>query len=140
MGGERCGCITTPVLLRSVPNLTSYITHHIQSCISPMKQTSKAAMIFVVSSRFTGRFGPRSISAFSTLSPILATKLKDPSLVDCDTGTGETFSVLDPGASAEQFTDGTAAIAKVKRMGREDTKCVSLSYCFVIMCTVLRNC
>lgn len=87
--------------------------------------------MFGLSSRFAGHFGTRSAVAFSTLSPILATKLKDPSLVDCGTVSKETFGVFDPGASVEQFSDGTAEISQVRRMGREDTRRVS--YCFIMI-------
>jgi len=34
----------------------------------------------------------------------------------------DTFDVVDPGASSNQFEDGSAVIAKVRRMGRDDTK------------------
>lgn len=37
----------------------------------------------------------------------------------------ETFAVHDPGASACQFKDGSAVIAQVRRMGRDDAKNVS---------------
>jgi len=33
-----------------------------------------------------------------------------------------TFDVVDPGASAKQFEEGSAVIAQVRRMGREDTR------------------
>eukprot|EP00578_Thalassiosira_sp_NH16_P029504 CAMPEP_0181090700 /NCGR_PEP_ID=MMETSP1071-20121207/8003_1 /TAXON_ID=35127 /ORGANISM="Thalassiosira sp., Strain NH16" /LENGTH=190 /DNA_ID=CAMNT_0023172787 /DNA_START=15 /DNA_END=584 /DNA_ORIENTATION=+ len=35
---------------------------------------------------------------------------------------GDTYDVVDPGASAGQHDDGSAIIAQVQRMGREDTK------------------
>lgn len=92
-----------------------------------MKRTSKVIMLFsTVSSRSVGRFGPCSSAAFSTLSTSFASKLSDPSLVENGgTGGGETFSVFDPGASAQQFEDGSAVIAQVERMGRNDAKRVS---------------
>jgi hypothetical protein len=86
-----------------------------------------------MSSHSFGRLGPYSSAAFSTLSASVASKLKDPSLVDSNgTGAGETFSVFDPGASAQQFEDGTAVIAQVRRMGRDDTKMVEYLLCLVL--------
>lgn len=73
-----------------------------------------------------GRFGLRSSAAFSTLSERVALKLQDPSLVGDGVLSGETFDVNDPGASAQQFEDGSAVIARVRRMGRDDAKTVSL--------------
>jgi hypothetical protein len=90
-----------------------------------MKKTFNTAMLFCTTSlRLIGRFGPRSSSAFSTLSSSLASKLKDPSLLE-GAVLGETFNVYDAGASAQQYKDGSAVIAQVKRMGRDDAKRVS---------------
>ena len=66
-------------------------------------------------------------AAFSTYaSPAITSLLKDPTILG-DLGSVssgvETFDVIDPGASPQQFNDGSAIIAKVhQRMGREDTK------------------
>jgi hypothetical protein len=104
--------------------------HHIlYRSRSLMKQTFKVPMLFsFVSSRSFGCLGPHSSAAFSTLSASVASKLKDPSLVESSgRGTGETFNLFDPGASAQQFEDGSAVIAQVGRMGRDDTRIVSYS-------------
>ncbi|KAL7519558.1 hypothetical protein ACHAWX_004316 [Stephanocyclus meneghinianus] len=76
----------------------------------------------IASSNSMGRFGLRSSAAFSTLSERVALKLQDPSLVGDGVLSGETFDVNDPGASAQQFEDGSAVIARVRRMGRDDAK------------------
>lgn len=60
-------------------------------------------------------------AALSTATSRLTSILKDPSLIV--TGDALTvFDVVDPGSSASQFEDGTAVIAQVRRMGRDDTK------------------
>ena len=62
-------------------------------------------------------------AAFSTASSRLTSILDDPSLITTsDSPPSQTFDVVDPGASEAQFADGTAVIAHVRRMGREDTK------------------
>lgn len=60
-------------------------------------------------------------AAFSTASTRLTSILNDPTLINCDSPPSQTFDVVDPGASAVQFEDGTAVIAHVRRMGRDDT-------------------
>ena len=60
-------------------------------------------------------------AAFSTASSRLTSILNDPTLITCDSLPSQTFDVVDPGASAVQFEDGTAVIAHVRRMGRDDT-------------------
>lgn len=62
-------------------------------------------------------------AAFSTASSRLTSILNDPSLITSDSPPppSQTFDVVDPGASVAQFADGTAVIAHVRRMGREDT-------------------
>ena len=67
-------------------------------------------------------------AAFSTVASAVTSALNDPSLLDdVAWDTSETFNVVDPGASTEQFEDGRAVIARVRRMGREETKAVSSS-------------
>lgn len=62
-------------------------------------------------------------SAFSMASSEVTSILKDPSLITGDASPGsETFDVVDPGASTAKFGDGSAVIAHVRRMNREDTK------------------
>jgi hypothetical protein len=92
-----------------------------------MKKTPKM-LFYIASSRFIGRFSPNPSAAFSTLSANVASKLKDPSLVESGSGDGcERFNVFDPGASSHQFEEGSAVIAQVKRMRREDARQVSSS-------------
>lgn len=61
-------------------------------------------------------------ASFSTATPRLTSILSDPSLITCDSPPSHTFDVVDPGASAAQFNDGSAVIAQVRRMDRDDTK------------------
>jgi len=61
-----------------------------------------------------------NVAAFSTATPSIASMLSDPSLLG-SAGT-DTFDVVDPGASAKQVKDGSAVIAQVRRMGRDDTQ------------------
>jgi hypothetical protein len=61
-------------------------------------------------------------AAFSTATSRVTSILDDPSLITGDSPPSQTFDVFDPGASAAQFEDGTAVIAHVRRMGRDDTK------------------
>jgi len=61
-------------------------------------------------------------AAFSTATSRVVSILDDPSLITGDSIPSQTFEVIDPGASATQFEDGTAVIAHVRRMGRDDTK------------------
>ncbi|KAK1745348.1 succinate-semialdehyde dehydrogenase [Skeletonema marinoi] len=61
-------------------------------------------------------------AAFSTATSRLTSILNDPSLITCDSPPSQTFDVIDPGASAAQFKDGSAVIAHVRRMGRDDAK------------------
>lgn len=63
-----------------------------------------------------------NVAALSTASARLASIVNDPTLITCDSPPFQTFDVIDPGASAAQFQDGSAVIAHVRRMGREDTK------------------
>ena len=61
-------------------------------------------------------------AAFSTYaSPAITSLLKDPTILGDSSGV-ETFDVIDPGASPQQFKGGSAIIAKVQRHTREDTK------------------
>ena len=68
----------------------------------------------------------KATAAFSTnanaVSPAITSLLKDPTLLPIVSSGVETFDVVDPGASPQQFNDGSAIIAKVQRMGREDTR------------------
>ena len=62
-------------------------------------------------------------AAFSTATSRVTSVLKDPTLISGDYTSGtETFDVIDPGATNAQFEDGSAVIAHVRRMGRDDTK------------------
>lgn len=62
-------------------------------------------------------------AAFSTAGTRLTSILNDSTLITtCDSPPSQTFDVVDPGASAAQFQDGTAVIAHVRRMGQADTK------------------
>ncbi len=63
-----------------------------------------------------------TVAAFSTATPAITSLLNDPSILGEHVSGTDTFNVIDPGASASQFDDGSAIIAQVKRMGREDTK------------------
>ncbi|KAL9191188.1 hypothetical protein ACHAXT_000894 [Thalassiosira profunda] len=64
-----------------------------------------------------------AVSAFSTATPAITSLLSDPTLLGDGVSSGsDTFPVVDPGATAAQFEDGSAIIATVQRMGREDTK------------------
>eukprot|EP00585_Thalassiosira_rotula_P010863 CAMPEP_0196138816 /NCGR_PEP_ID=MMETSP0910-20130528/6320_1 /TAXON_ID=49265 /ORGANISM="Thalassiosira rotula, Strain GSO102" /LENGTH=538 /DNA_ID=CAMNT_0041399471 /DNA_START=349 /DNA_END=1962 /DNA_ORIENTATION=+ len=95
---------------------------------------SIAATTALAMTCFTSSSKIAVVSAFSTIAvdttPVLTSMLSDPSLlgngipitktgVDADYGT---FDVLDPGASSDQLDDGSAVIAQVRRMGRDDTK------------------
>lgn len=65
-----------------------------------------------------------SVAAFSAAAtPALTSLLSDPTLLGDGVVTGaDTFDVVDPGASRGQFDDGSATVARVRRMGREDTR------------------
>lgn len=97
-------------------------------------------MLYFAASSAVGRIGPRPSAAFSTLSAGVASKLNDPSIIGDGVGSGETFDVLDPGASAQQFEDGSAVVAKVRRMGRDDARTVSaLLSSRLLLCASCRN-
>ena len=66
--------------------------------------------------------GSISVAAFCTATPAVTALLRDPSLLGEGVPPGDTYDVVDPGASAGQHDDGSAIIAQVQRMGREDTK------------------
>lgn len=77
-----------------------------------------------------------ALSASSSPSSFVASKsfsLHDPSLLGLEDDEGEwltttptsTFDVIDPGGSSQEREDGTSVIARVRKMGREDTKAVS---------------
>jgi len=66
--------------------------------------------------------GNISVAAFCTATPAVTALLRDPSLLGEVVPPGDTYDVVDPGASAGQHDDGSAIIAQVQRMGREDTK------------------
>ena len=107
-----------------------------------MPSRSTTLMLYcMASSNLIVRFGFRSSAAFSTLSERVASKLKDPSLVGDGGVAGETFNVIDPGASAQQVEDGSSISARVKRMGRDDAKTVSPAsfpglWCIDVFCRV----
>lgn len=106
-------------MITAIVNRTPHLFgHHIMSSTSPSRR--RAAAIFAcytVSSRLVG-----TTSALSTLSSHVTSMLKNPSLFG-DVSPGEdTFDVLDPGASTKQFEDGSAVIARVRRMGRDEAK------------------
>ncbi|KAL7534007.1 hypothetical protein ACHAXR_005577 [Thalassiosira sp. AJA248-18] len=63
-----------------------------------------------------------NVAAFSTATPAINSMLSDPSLLGDGVSGLDTFDVVDPGASSKQFDDGSAIIAQVRRMGRDDTK------------------
>ena len=66
-----------------------------------------------------------NVTAFSTATSRLTSILSDPSLIACNsppTPTETYFDVVDPGASTADFNDGTAIIARIRRMGRDDTR------------------
>ncbi|KAL7530951.1 hypothetical protein ACHAWF_003575 [Thalassiosira exigua] len=66
------------------------------------------------------------LAAFCTATSAVTSLLNDPSLLGeglSNLSGGETtFKVVDPGASAKQFGDGSAEIAQVRCMGRLETK------------------
>ena len=75
------------------------------------------------------------VAAFSTIftaTSAITSLLKDPTLLGNDNSnsnasstnvdTLNTFDVVDPGASTRQVNDGSVIIAKIRRMGRTDTK------------------
>ncbi len=78
-------------------------------------------MMLSASARYSSRFVANA-AAFSTATSRVTSILDDPSLITGDATSSQTFDVIDPGASATQFEDGTAVIAHVRRMGRDDTK------------------
>lgn len=67
------------------------------------------------------QMAPGHVAAFSTAAPRLASLLQDPSLLGSGAG-ADAFDVMDPGASTQQVDDGSAIIAQVQRMGRDETK------------------
>lgn len=97
--------------------LTSLSATRAISAIS--RRSSTAALACGLASRMA-----QHATGFSTTSAAssIASLLNDPSLLGDSLAEGKatTFDVFDPGASAVQFDEGSAVIAKVRRMGRED--------------------
>lgn len=86
----------------------------------------------------TSNMMSNSVAAFSSLSHYpVATALSDPSLLGdvAISDVGATFDVVDPGASSKQLEDGSAIIARVGLMGRDDAKAVS--FILIVRCALL---
>ena len=85
----------------------------------PVNKRSATALAYYC---FASKMSSNVVAAFSTATPAITSMLKDPTLLGDGVSGSDTFDVVDPGASSAQFDDGSAIIAQVKRMGREDTK------------------
>lgn len=86
-----------------------------------IKRRSATALAYCFASKIMVVNG--NVAAFSTATPAVISMLSDPSLLGEGVMAGAaTFDVGNPGASPKQVNDGSAIIAQVRRMGREDTK------------------
>ena len=85
------------------------------------KRRLATALAYCFASEIT--VGDVDVASFSTATPAVISMLSDPSLLGEGVMQGkDTFDFGNPGASPKQVNGGSAIIAQVWHMGREDTK------------------
>eukprot|EP00984_Skeletonema_dohrnii_P004838 scaffold1700_cov129-Skeletonema_dohrnii-CCMP3373.AAC.17 len=117
MGIKRLICLREPSRSRSRSHRSSF---KLLSTITMLSTSTRYSRFAATTTIMVASFS--NAAAFSTATSRLTSILNDPSLITCDSPPSQTFDVIDPGASAAQFKDGSAVIAHVRRMGRDDTK------------------